>query len=118
MSGWWPADYAARRSFPLEVDDASKAGSHARRTRHRRAYAREVALSILAEIVAAQHEPAQHARMSPDPRTSDRTRDPVCGMTVAAVDTSPHVETPTGPVYFCGTGCRTAYLDDPLAYAQ
>jgi len=23
---------------------------------------------------------------------------------------------PDGPVYFCGTGCRMAYLDDPAAY--
>jgi YHS domain-containing protein len=39
-------------------------------------------------------------------------------MMVAPVDASPHVETPNGVVYFCGTGCRSAYLDNPLAYAQ
>lgn len=80
----------------------------------------EVALSILAEIVAVLREPTLPRDDSPGPArdTADMVRDPVCGMTVAAVDATPHVETPTGVVYFCGTGCRNAYLDNPLAYAQ
>jgi xanthine dehydrogenase accessory factor len=45
-------------------------------------------------------------------------RDPVCGMVVAPVDASTHVETPSGMIYFCGTGCRNAYLDNPSAYAR
>ena len=49
---------------------------------------------------------------------TELVRDPVCGMMVAPVDASPHVETPSGVVYFCGTGCRNAYLDNPVAYAQ
>jgi xanthine dehydrogenase accessory factor len=44
------------------------------------------------------------------------TRDPVCGMTVAASESALHVDTPGGRVSFCGTGCRTAYLDNPAAY--
>jgi xanthine dehydrogenase accessory factor len=80
----------------------------------------EVALSILAEIVAVLREPASererpHARA---PEVAETVRDPVCGMMVAPVDASPHIETPTGVLYFCGTGCRNAYLDNPLAYAQ
>lgn len=80
----------------------------------------EVALSILAEIVAVLREPQSHRDETPVPATdlTETVRDPVCGMMVAAVDASPHVETPTGVVYFCGTGCRNAYLDNPLAYAQ
>jgi xanthine dehydrogenase accessory factor len=79
----------------------------------------EVALSILAEIVATQHDSA----LVPSPPTPDSvsavtSRDPVCGMTVAAVDSSPHVDGPDGPVYFCGTGCRAAYLDNPGAYPR
>jgi xanthine dehydrogenase accessory factor len=38
-------------------------------------------------------------------------------MSVAAVDASLHVDTASGRVYFCGSGCRPAYLDDPAAYA-
>jgi xanthine dehydrogenase accessory factor len=65
-------------------------------------------------------EPQTHRDETPEPATdlTETVRDPVCGMVVAAVDASPHVETPTGVVYFCGTGCRNAYLDNPLAYAQ
>ena len=80
----------------------------------------EVALSILAEIVAVLREPTLPRDDSPGPArdTAEMVRDPVCGMMVAAVDATPHVETPTGVVYFCGTGCRNAYLDNPLAYSQ
>jgi xanthine dehydrogenase accessory factor len=80
----------------------------------------EVALSILAEIVAVVRElPSRRDdRLEPVPELTETVRDPVCGMMVAPVDASHHVETPTGVVYFCGTGCRNAYLDNPLAYAQ
>jgi xanthine dehydrogenase accessory factor len=80
----------------------------------------EVALSILAEIVGVLHEPSSDHEDAPAPvpGLAELVRDPVCGMMVAPVDASPHVETPTGVVYFCGTGCRNAYLDNPLAYAQ
>ena len=80
----------------------------------------EVALSILAEIVAVLREPgsARHDVPGPAHEMTELVRDPVCGMMIAPVDASPHVETPNGVVYFCGTGCRNAYLDNPLAYAQ
>jgi xanthine dehydrogenase accessory factor len=80
----------------------------------------EVALSILAEIVAVLREPPVARDDSPGPAhdASELVRDPVCGMKVAPADATPHVETPTGVVYFCGTGCRNAYLDNPLAYSQ
>jgi xanthine dehydrogenase accessory factor len=80
----------------------------------------EVALSILAEIVAVVHELPSHRDDAPSPASdlTETVRDPVCGMMIAPVDASYHVETPTGVVYFCGTGCRNAYLDNPSAYAQ
>ncbi len=80
----------------------------------------EVALSILAEIVAVLHEPLSDRDDTTGPAHdgTEMVRDPVCGMTVAPVDASPHVETSSGVVYFCGTGCRNAYLDNPLAYAK
>jgi len=80
----------------------------------------EVALSILAEIVAVLHEPLSDRDDTTGPAhdVTEMVRDPVFGMMVAPVDASPHAETPTGVVYFCGTGCRNAYLDNPLAYAQ
>jgi xanthine dehydrogenase accessory factor len=80
----------------------------------------EVALSILAEIVAVLREPMLPRDDSPGPArdTTETVRDPVCGMMVAPIGATPHVETPAGMVYFCGTGCRNAYLDNPLAYAK
>jgi xanthine dehydrogenase accessory factor len=80
----------------------------------------EVALSILAEIVAVLREPSSAGEDVPGPahEMTELVRDPVCGMMVAPVDASPHVETPSGMIYFCGTGCRNAYLDNPSAYAQ
>jgi len=78
----------------------------------------EVALSVLAEIVAVQHETALPLRPvpEPEPRPAVTARDPVCGMSVAAVPNSVHTEGRDGTVYFCGTGCRAAYLDDTAAY--
>lgn len=76
----------------------------------------EVALSILAEIVATKARPAADASR-PLQEVAATAVDPVCGMTVAAASSSPYAETPDGIVYFCGSGCRTAYLDNPAAYA-
>ncbi|MDN5859325.1 MAG: XdhC family protein [Pseudonocardia sp.] len=69
-----------------------------------------VALSIYAQLVAE----------SPPPRPPEVVAapadavDPVCGMTVAAVPTSLH----SGEVYFCGSGCLQAWLDDPGRYPR
>ena len=77
----------------------------------------EVALSILAEIVATRDRPAPDAER-PEPDVVATAVDPVCGMTVVASTASPYAETPDGVVYFCGSGCRSAYLDNPLAYSM
>jgi xanthine dehydrogenase accessory factor len=81
--------------------------------------AQEVALSILAEIVATNRAHAPGTASSSEPTTdpaASTARDPVCGMVVAAVPTSPQVDSAGGTIYFCGTGCRAAYLDNPAAY--
>ena len=77
----------------------------------------EVALSILAEIVATRVRPAADAA-PPEPDVVATAVDPVCGMTVVASTASPHAEMPEGVVYFCGSGCRSAYLDNPVAYTM
>ena len=50
--------------------------------------AAEIALSILAEMVQERRAAERHAAAAPVPASAV---DPVCGMTVAAVDSSPHV---------------------------
>lgn len=74
----------------------------------------EVALSVLAEIVAERSEPAHAAGpVAAPPATAV---DPVCGMSVAAVEASLFLAEAGGRVYFCGPGCRDAYRANPAAY--
>jgi xanthine dehydrogenase accessory factor len=85
----------------------------------------EIAVSILAEIVR-ERPPSATARAAEPvapprepvapPREPVAAVDPVCGMTVAAVPSSLHVDVGRGRVWFCGSGCRDAYLADPAAY--
>jgi xanthine dehydrogenase accessory factor len=80
----------------------------------------EVALSILAEIVAQRPRPPR----SDEPRSDARPHeggadqaptavDPVCGMTVAAVEGSRHMDHDGVRYWFCGSGCEEAFRADP-----
>ena len=75
--------------------------------------AAEIALSVLAELVA---ERRAREKVLP-PAVPATAVDPVCGMTVAAVDTSPHVELGGTTTWFCCPGCRAAFLAEPARYA-
>lgn len=86
----------------------------------------EVALSILAKVVSVQRGESGAAAVSPSPPAaveagSDKPAatlddsppslavDPVCGMTVAAVESTPSLERDGTTVYFCGEGCRDRF---------
>ncbi|MET9879085.1 XdhC family protein [Actinacidiphila glaucinigra] len=85
----------------------------------------EIALSILAEVVASVRgrdgarsaapvgEPT--ATAEPAPSTA---LDPVCGMTVAAVPGTPCTDAGGTRRWFCCEGCRTAFEADPGRYAE
>jgi xanthine dehydrogenase accessory factor len=75
--------------------------------------AAEIALSVLTELVAERRAAERHAPAA----VPVSAVDPVCGMTVAAVDSSPHVTVDGGTTWFCCAGCRTAFLEDPARYA-
>jgi len=93
----------------------------------------EIALSILAELVAsraggvAPADPRGHATTAtavdehhhPSPAGAGTATavDPVCGMTVAASDLSAHVERSGRRVYFCCDHCRRTFEEDPARYA-
>ena len=83
------------------------------------ATAEEVALAILAEIVSGQPRRARPGR--PLVVEVCTAIDPVCGMSVAIAEASlqvPHPDPSEGGrvVYFCGPGCRRAFLADPAGY--
>jgi xanthine dehydrogenase accessory factor len=82
--------------------------------------AAEIALSVLAEIVQERRSAERHAGERQVPVPGDgpaRAVDPVCGMTVAAVDASPHVTVGGTTTWFCCEGCRTRFLEDPERHA-
>ncbi|GAB3377207.1 XdhC family protein [Amycolatopsis echigonensis] len=81
--------------------------------------AAEIALSILAEIVAAirtrRVTPAAVASGSPDSGTATgpetQAVDPVCGMTVIVSPDTPHLAVDGADLWFCGAGCRQRYVE-------
>jgi xanthine dehydrogenase accessory factor len=85
----------------------------------------EIAISVLAAIVRARAAAPRPAPVvsTPPPAagpatTTTTTTDPVCGMTVATVPASLHVEHAGRTVWFCGPGCERAFLADPAGYPE
>ncbi|HZK60215.1 MAG TPA: XdhC family protein, partial [Cryobacterium sp.] len=100
----------------LDVDDEQRARVHSPAGLQLGARTpAEIALSILAQLVSerATSRPAEPAPVSAVPTAID----PVCGMTVAAVPASLHVELDGKTTYFCSAGCRASFLADPERYA-
>ena len=78
--------------------------------------AEEVALSILADIVARRPQPSARPVGEGSPTSATTTTDPVCAMSVAAVDSSLHLDHDGTRYHFCGTGCLRAFAADPARY--
>jgi xanthine dehydrogenase accessory factor len=76
----------------------------------------EIALSILAEVIADRPRVAPRSPAKPAPVASQAI-DPVCGMAVAVAESSLQLEHAGRTWYFCGTGCQRAFADDPERYA-
>ena len=77
----------------------------------------EVALSILAEVIEMR---GASTRIRSLPLLVDEPAataiDPICKMTVAAVESSIHADVDGTTWYFCCPGCRTTFLADPAAH--
>jgi xanthine dehydrogenase accessory factor len=81
----------------------------------------EIALSVFAEIVAQSPRvvlPASGAADVPAAGEPAVAIDPVCGMEVAVTTASISAQHDGRTAYFCGTGCRQAFLDDPQRFAR
>jgi xanthine dehydrogenase accessory factor len=83
----------------------------------------EVALSVLAEMVAERRRPSgrpvqhsEHPGTEAAPARPATAIDPVCGMSVATVETSLHLDHEGTRYWFCGTGCLRAFAADPAGY--
>jgi len=78
----------------------------------------EIALSILAEIVASRPRPSGRAVPNEDSKVAERAVDPVCGMEVAMVDASLHLDHDGTRWWFCGSGCLRAFAATPDTYTS
>ncbi len=74
----------------------------------------EVALAILAEIVALS---ADDAGVAASNGSFEVARDPMCGMEVAATPASIQVERDGERYYFCSEGCRDGFVAEGATHA-
>lgn len=117
-----PDEQVARVSSPAGLDIGSRSPS-------------EIALSVFAEMIAARvgARPASPGSVVPEPATPTGSEpdtdqrdtidpdgsvatDPVCGMSVATVPSSLSAQHAGTTHWFCGSGCRQAFLDEPGRY--
>jgi xanthine dehydrogenase accessory factor len=118
--------YLADRGLPKNQLDRVRvpAGLDLGRTSHR-----EIAVAILAELVqlraagaidvAAGEAGGAGAQADAAKRAAPaETVDPVCGMTVAADESSYPLEHEGVTYYFCSAGCRREFEADPAAYVK
>ncbi len=72
----------------------------------------EIAIAILAELVAEQHSDPAPGRPEAEvvvPSAVELAVDPVCGMRVAVSEAAPHLRLASQIVYFCSDRCRADY---------
>lgn len=74
----------------------------------------EVAISILAEVIETR--PRESTKAGVQEEAPALAVDPVCGMQVASVDTSLHLDLDGARYWFCGTGCLEAFRAEPTRY--
>jgi len=80
----------------------------------------EVALSVFAEIIAerSKEKPAQSGCCGGSAEVAEPLTaiDPVCKMTVAAVETSIHADVDGQRFYFCCPGCKEGFVANPSGF--
>ena len=76
----------------------------------------EIAVSILAEVVAVRRKAADEAAPAPL-RDATVATDPVCGMTVEVAGARHRADVGGAAYYFCCGGCREKFLAAPERFA-
>ncbi|GAA4860316.1 XdhC family protein [Actinomycetospora straminea] len=76
----------------------------------------EIALSIYAEMVAGRERVARPPAAVDHGDGAGPAVDPVCGMAVARAAADPSAVVDGRTWWFCGPGCRRAFLDDPARF--
>jgi xanthine dehydrogenase accessory factor len=104
----------------LDVDDALKERVHTPAGLNIGARTpEEVALSIFAEIIQERDAPLRFRSLPllvDEPAAGTTAIDPICRMTVAAVESSIHADVDGERYYFCCPGCKDTFLADPAAH--
>jgi xanthine dehydrogenase accessory factor len=77
----------------------------------------EIALSILAEIVAERHKRREPVPEVENALTTTTSIDPVCDMEVDVTTARWTTEFEGQTVYFCAPGCKRTFLTEPARYA-
>ena len=77
----------------------------------------EIALSILAELVAERARPPQPVGDRGVGAEAGTAVDPVCGMTVVVTPAALTASAAGVTAYFCGEGCRASFVAEPERYA-
>lgn len=75
----------------------------------------EIAIAILAEIVAAKARAAPSA-VAAEVVPREEAVDPVCGMTVDPATAADHAEHEGVTYWFCASGCRRSFAADPQRF--
>jgi xanthine dehydrogenase accessory factor len=70
----------------------------------------EIAVAVLAELVAWRHDRVPIGELAVE------ALDPVCGMTVAVTADTLSLEHAGTTYWFCGSGCRSRFAQDPMQY--
>ncbi|MDX6230520.1 MAG: xanthine dehydrogenase accessory factor [Frankiales bacterium] len=73
--------------------------------------AAEVALSIMAEVVAALRSTSVAPVVAGQQAVPQQALDPVCGMTVVVMPDTPHLHAAGEQLWFCSSSCRDRYAE-------